>query len=59
MITSKMNLSGIEKLVANLWTEFAYRGEALVTIGKELQTLDFPWWLQLSKRQILTFMAVV
>jgi len=49
-----------QKLVANLWTEFAAQhGEALATNGKNRKILDFPWWLQLSKRQILTFMPVV
>jgi hypothetical protein len=46
--------------VANLWTEFsAQDGEALATDVKDLKTLDFPRWLQLSKRQILTFLPVV
>jgi hypothetical protein len=51
---------GLSKFVANLWTEFAAQhGEALATNGKELQTLDFPRWLQLSKGQILNELPVV
>jgi hypothetical protein len=28
-------------------------------MGKNCKSLDFPWWLQLLKRQILTFLPVV
>jgi hypothetical protein len=45
------------KMVANLWTEFsAQNDEALATNGKECKTLDFLWWLQLSKWQKLSFL---
>ena len=54
----RMNQSG--RKMANLWTEFsAHDVEALVANRKNRKTLDFPRWLQLSKRQILTFMPVV
>jgi hypothetical protein len=46
--------------VANLWTEFpAQHREALATNEKEPQNLDFPRWLQLSKRQLLNDLPVV
>jgi len=42
--------------VANLWTEFiAHGSEAQARNVKELQNLDFPWWLQLSKGKYLRF----
>jgi len=47
-----------QTFVANLWTEFAAHScEALAANGKEPQNPWFPWWLQLSKRQILTFLS--
>jgi len=46
----------LQKIVANLWTEFAARRrDALIAYGNELQTLINSWWLQPSKRQNLAF----
>jgi len=42
--------------VANLWTEFtALRCYAMVKNGNGCKMLRNSWWLQLSKRQKLTF----
>src|SRR6266849_7164447 len=43
--------------VANLWTEFSARHvDAMATNGTGCKTLVNPWWLQLLKRQKLTFL---
>ena len=46
--------------LANTWPEItAHKAHAMVTNGKNVKTVDFPRWLQFSKRQILTFLPRV